>query len=127
MNSMALDDPPRKVIVGVDTHKHIHVAVAIDHHGARLGDLLVSADSGGYVQLELGSSSRPHRPVWHRGNRELWGRAHQLSAPLWSPHHRGQPGRQADTPAERQVRHCRRRGGRSLGAGGDSNCCSEDR
>jgi transposase len=52
MNSIALGDPPRKVIVGVDTHKHIHVAVAIDHHGARLGDLAVSADSGGYVQLE---------------------------------------------------------------------------
>lgn len=39
MTSIALDDPPRKVIVGVDTHIHIHVAVAIDHHGARLGIL----------------------------------------------------------------------------------------
>jgi transposase len=52
MTSIAPDDAPRKVIVGVDTHKHLHVAVAIDHHGARLGDLSVSADSGGYAQLE---------------------------------------------------------------------------
>lgn len=40
--------PSRKVIVGVDTHKHIHVAVAIDHLGARLGDLAIGVDSGGY-------------------------------------------------------------------------------
>lgn len=52
MSSIASDAPPRKVIVGVDTHKLIHVAVAIDQHGARLGDLSVSADSGGYAQLE---------------------------------------------------------------------------
>lgn len=52
MSSISSDAPPRKVIVGVDTHKHIHVAVAIDQHGARLGDLSVSADSGGYAQLE---------------------------------------------------------------------------
>lgn len=52
MTSIAPESPPRKVIVGVDTHKHIHVAVAIDQHGARLGDLAVSADTGGYAQLE---------------------------------------------------------------------------
>jgi len=52
MNSIAPNDPPQKVIVGIDTHKHIHVAVAIDHHGARLSDLAVSADSGGYAQIE---------------------------------------------------------------------------
>jgi transposase len=52
MSSISDDAARRKVIVGVDTHKHIHVAVAIDHHGARLGDLSVSADTGGYSQLE---------------------------------------------------------------------------
>lgn len=52
MSSISEDVARRKVIVGVDTHKHIHVAVAIDHHGARLGDLSVSADTGGYTQLE---------------------------------------------------------------------------
>jgi hypothetical protein len=52
MSSIPEDIDRRKVIVGVDTHKHIHVAVAIDQHGARLGDLSVSADTGGYTQLE---------------------------------------------------------------------------
>jgi len=52
MPSITSEAGRRKVIVGVDTHKHIHVAVAIDHHGARLGDLSVSADTGGYTQLE---------------------------------------------------------------------------
>jgi transposase len=40
-----------KVIVGVDTHKHIHVAVALSWAGERLGDLTVAADPGGYEQL----------------------------------------------------------------------------
>jgi transposase len=52
VTSIPDDTGRRKVIIGVDTHKHIHVAVAIDHHGARLGDLSVSADTGGYTQLE---------------------------------------------------------------------------
>jgi transposase len=52
VTSISDDTARRKVIIGVDTHKHIHVAVAIDHHGARLGDLSVSADTGGYTQLE---------------------------------------------------------------------------
>ena len=43
--------PPdaRTVIVGVDTHKHVHVAVAIDSWGIRLRALVV--DSGGYQAL----------------------------------------------------------------------------
>ena len=41
----------RKVLVGVDTHKHVHVAVAIDILGTRLGDQSFVADSGGYQAL----------------------------------------------------------------------------
>ena len=45
--------PPdtRKVIVGVDTHKHVHVAVEIDSWGIRLRDQAFVADSGGYQAL----------------------------------------------------------------------------
>ena len=45
--------PPdaRTVIVGVDTHKHVHVAVAIDSWGTRLRDQAFVADSGGYQAL----------------------------------------------------------------------------
>ncbi len=45
--------PPdaRTVIVGVDTHKHVHVAVAIDSWGSRLRDHAFVVDSGGYQAL----------------------------------------------------------------------------
>ena len=42
---------PRTVIVGVDTHKHIHVAVALDAIGARLATCSASADRAGYMEL----------------------------------------------------------------------------
>ena len=41
----------RTVIVGVDTHKHIHVAVALDALGARLATCNASADRAGYIEL----------------------------------------------------------------------------
>jgi transposase len=39
------------VVVGVDTHKDAHVAVALDGLGGRLGDLGVAANPDGYAQL----------------------------------------------------------------------------
>jgi len=42
---------PLDVTVGVDTHKDIHVAVAIDGLGRRLGQTDVSVSSSGYVEL----------------------------------------------------------------------------
>ena len=36
-NSMTTQPDGQTVIVGVDTHKHVHVAVAIDTCGIRLG------------------------------------------------------------------------------------------
>lgn len=41
----------RRVIIGVDTHKHVHVAVAIDELGATLGNRSFAADTGGYAEL----------------------------------------------------------------------------
>jgi len=39
------------VVVGVDTHKDEHVAVAIDGLGGRLGELSLAANPAGYAQL----------------------------------------------------------------------------
>ena len=39
------------VMVGVDTHKHMHVSVAIDSRGIRLGAHSFGADSEGYRAL----------------------------------------------------------------------------
>ena len=45
------------VIVGVDTHKHVHAAVAINVVGARLGTMTVPANSKGYRALEAWARS----------------------------------------------------------------------
>lgn len=42
---------PRRVVIGVDTHTYVHVAVALDAHGGRIADLTVSADGSGYDRL----------------------------------------------------------------------------
>ena len=41
-----------KVVIGVDTHKDQHVAVAIDERGVRLGEKHVSVATCGYEELE---------------------------------------------------------------------------
>ena len=51
MDSIASAAPERTIVIGVDTHKHLHVAVALDELGARLGELTISADSAGYAAL----------------------------------------------------------------------------
>ena len=56
-NSMPARLDAWKVIVGVDTHKHLHVAVAIDTHGVRLGEQSFAADAGGYHALMTWAST----------------------------------------------------------------------
>ena len=41
-----------QVVVGVDTHKELHVAVAVDHQGGRLGEHYVLTNTDGYAELE---------------------------------------------------------------------------
>lgn len=45
-----------QVIIGVDTHKSTHIAVAINMQGARLGDMTVTANRQGYFDLEAWAS-----------------------------------------------------------------------
>ena len=46
-----------EVVIGVDTHRDQHVAVAIDRQGVRLGERHVSATTNGYDELERWSDS----------------------------------------------------------------------
>ena len=46
-----------EVVIGVDTHKDQHVAVAIDGRGVRLGEKYVLATTCGYKELERWSRS----------------------------------------------------------------------
>jgi transposase len=48
------------IIVGVDTHKYVHVAVAIDRLGTRLASCSVSADRSGYAELVTWAQALGH-------------------------------------------------------------------
>ena len=52
MTSIAPDAVDGKTIIGIDTHKYAHIAVALDHLGARIGDRCVPANREGYARLE---------------------------------------------------------------------------
>lgn len=49
--------PAAQIIVGVDTHKHVHAAVAISELGARLGTMIVPASAKGFQGLETWARS----------------------------------------------------------------------
>jgi transposase len=57
MTSMQDTPRRRRVVVGVDTHKHLHVAVALDELGGRIDARSFAADRSGYEQLIEWSSS----------------------------------------------------------------------
>ena len=42
---------PFRVVIGVDTHKHIHVAAVLDSIGGVLATLTISTDAAGFTQL----------------------------------------------------------------------------
>jgi transposase len=48
---MTADPRRRRVVIGVDTHKHIHVAVALDDVGGRLDGRSFPANQTGYQRL----------------------------------------------------------------------------
>jgi transposase len=54
---MRIPDPARRrIVVGVDTHKHAHVAVALDQVGAVIGTITIPVDRAGYAQLQQWAS-----------------------------------------------------------------------
>src|ERR687894_1983915 len=48
---------PTDIIVGVDTHRHIHAAVAITGLGARVAELSIKVGPAGYRELEVRARS----------------------------------------------------------------------
>ena len=51
------ESAPVEVIIGVDTHKHVHAAVAINALGARLGAMTAPVSARGYRDLEAWARS----------------------------------------------------------------------
>lgn len=52
MTSIPPPNPSSKIIVGVDTHKHVHVAVVLAEDGTSLADIRIPVDSTGYQELD---------------------------------------------------------------------------
>lgn len=50
---MQTSEQPRSghVVIGVDTHKHVHVAAVMDTIGGILAGLMIPTDTGGFQQL----------------------------------------------------------------------------
>lgn len=62
MQSIALQ--PSDIVVGVDTHKDEHVAVALDGVGRRLGECFAEATAAGYAQLLTWADELGHPAVF---------------------------------------------------------------
>jgi hypothetical protein len=58
VTSIAENERPRRIAIGIDTHKFIHVAVALDELGTFLSDIAVSVDQGGYERLRRWATSQ---------------------------------------------------------------------
>ena len=84
MTSISPPGLSSKIIVGVDTHKHVHVAVALDEDGQRLGDVRVPVDSAGYQELDRWALTYGRPRLRHRGHRQLRGQPHELPSPSGS-------------------------------------------
>jgi transposase len=99
----------RGVTGGVDTHRDVHVAAALDPLGGLLGTESFSTDKAGYKALLLA------RDVWRRDqdrrrrHRVLWLRAGPAPAPGGSPGHRSRSTGSTEAASDRQVRSPRRR------------------
>ena len=52
MSSMTHQSSGRHITIGVDTHKDVHVAVAVDWLGTRIGELHLPTTPAGYAGLE---------------------------------------------------------------------------
>ena len=103
------------IIVGVDTHADVHVGVALDHLGRRLGEVVLQNEIAGYGgllewALNLGElacvgveGTGSFGAGLSRWNRELWGRTVALLEISGCARGRGQPHKPPAPPSARQV------------------------
>ncbi len=84
---------PAEVIVGVDTHKHVHAAVAISALGARLDAKTVPVGGEGYRDLEAWARSLGPVRAFGVEDRLVWCRPVPLPARARPHRAGGQPPR----------------------------------
>jgi transposase len=100
---------PTRVIVGVDTHKDAHVAVAKDQLGRHLGQTTVPTNPRGYRALLAWANAHGEVEAWGVEGTGSFGAALARFG-VGSAGHRGRSARPQDQAAEGQVRPRRRRG-----------------
>ena len=59
------------VVIGVDTHKHTHMAVALSANGGWLGSLKLEAKRSGYRELMRWAAELGSNPLFARGRHWL--------------------------------------------------------
>jgi len=65
---------PGAVVIGVDTHKHVHVAVAITTLGARLHSIEVPTNAAGLHALIAWASTQGEVAAWGIEGTGVWGK-----------------------------------------------------
>lgn len=97
------------VVVGIDTHKYVHVGAAFDTTAGLLSTISVPADSHGFVQL-LSWAESFGQPVAFgiEGTRFLRWRVDLAHPTSRLPRHRSCPTGSTDTPTGRKIGHDRR-------------------
>ena len=94
---------PAEIIIGVDTHKQTHAAVAINGLGARLGVITLPASLRGYQELETWAQSfGPVRAFGIEGTGSYGAGLIPLPAGERPRRHRGQPAQSPDPAPARQ-------------------------
>ena len=126
-NHRTIQPDARKVIVGVDTHKHVHVAVAIDTWGIRLGDRSCAADSDGYQQLITWAERHGRVAAFGIEGTGSDGAGLARGPASRAPGARSESGRPAHPSNRREVRHRGCRDRRAVGPGWPIDRHPEDR
>jgi len=65
---------PGAVVIGVDTHKHVHVAVAITTLGERLGSIEVPTTAAGLDELTAWARTHGEVTAWGIEGTGMWGK-----------------------------------------------------
>lgn len=96
------------VAVGVDTHKHLHVAAVMDAVAGMLDTITIPADTSGFTRLLSWAASYGKILIFGiEGHWLLWGRADVISAPAGPGCGRGRPTRSPTAPHARKIRYPR--------------------
>ena len=94
---------PAEIIIGVDTHKQTHAAVAINGLGARLGAITLPASLRGYQELETWARSfGPVRAFGIEGTGSYGAGLSRFLQEQRPQRHRGQPAQPPDPAPARQ-------------------------